>query len=83
MDKLEKIPINIGTGVDIKINELEKRIADEIGFKGTITWDLDKPDGAKQKLLDSNKIKSYGWAPNIGLTEGIKSTVNWYMENYD
>ena len=83
MSKLDKIPINIGTGIDIKINELAKIISDEIGFKGTISWDLDKPDGAKQKLLDSNKIKSYGWVPDISLTEGIKSTVNWYMQNYD
>jgi len=83
MRELDKLPINIGTGTDVKIKELAKIIADEVGFKGTIYWDLDKPDGAKQKLLDSTKIKNYGWIPKISLADGIKSTVNWYMQNYD
>ena len=29
------------------------------------------PDGNPRKLLDSSKIKSYGWSPEINLDEGL------------
>lgn len=70
--------INIGTGADISIGELAKMIADEMGFKGSLTFDTSKPDGTMQKLLDVTKIKGLGWEPKVGLEEGIKRAVAFY-----
>ena len=74
-------PINIGWGKDLSISDLATLIADVVGFKGEIEWDRSKPDGTPRKLLDTTKINSLGWHPQIELREGIASTYKWYLEN--
>jgi GDP-L-fucose synthase len=79
--KLLQLPLNIGSGCDFSIRELSEVIAKVVGYTGVIDWDLTKPDGAPQKLLDSCRIRSFGWEPQIGLDEGLKSTYKWYVES--
>ncbi len=71
--------LNVGTGKEISIKELSNKIALEVGFKGKIIWDQSKPDGTPRKLLNTNAIKKLGWKPLIGLDEGIKKTINEFM----
>jgi len=73
--------INIGTGSDLTINELAMKIAEISGFKGEIVWDSLQADGTPQKVLDIQKITNLGWKPSITLEQGIKSTIEWYLEN--
>ena len=74
--------LNIGSGKDLSIKELAKKIAIEIGFKGEIKWDISKPDGTPKKLLDISRIKSLGWQPTISLDEGITKTVKLFEKIY-
>jgi GDP-L-fucose synthase len=76
-----KLPLNIGSGVDYSIRELAEAIAQVTGYTGEIEWDSSKPDGAPKKLLDSTRIRSFGWAPSVNLEEGLKSTYQWYLQN--
>ncbi len=76
-----KLPLNIGTGVDFSIRELAEAIAKVTGYSGEIQWDLNKPDGAPRKLLDSSLIRSFGWKPAVNFEEGLRSTYHWYLEN--
>ena len=73
--------INIGTGIDLTIAELANKIAENTGFSGSINWDVAKEDGTPQKVLDIQKITNLGWKPTINLDQGIKLTVEWYLEN--
>jgi len=73
--------INIGTGIDLTIAELAEKIAKNTGFTGSINWDAERNDGTPQKVLDIQKITSLGWKPTINLDQGIKLTVEWYLEN--
>ena len=73
--------INIGTGTDLTISELANKIAEISEFKGEIVWDSLKSDGTPQKVLDIQKITNLGWKPTITLEQGIKSTIEWYLEN--
>jgi GDP-L-fucose synthase len=73
--------INIGTGLDLTIAELSKKIAKFVGFDGEIKWDTNKLDGTPQKVLDITRISNLGWKPSISLDEGINLTVEWYLEN--
>ena len=73
--------VNIGTGLDITIKELAEIIKDIVGFSGEIHWDVSKPDGTPQKLLDLSKMESLGWKAKLGLKEGIAKTYKWYLEN--
>lgn len=75
------IPINVGFGKDISIQELAELISRIVGFVGEIAYDYSKPDGTPQKLLDITRIKELGWQPSISLEEGIKTTYQWYLSN--
>jgi GDP-L-fucose synthase len=73
--------VNVGTGKDTTIKEIAEVIADVVGFKGETHWDTSKPDGTPQKLLDVSKLAGAGWTAQIGLEDGIRSTVDWYREH--
>ena len=75
--------LNIGTGSDVSIKELAELIATATGFKGTIKWDTNKPDGTPRKLLDISLAQTIGWLPTITLKEGIKSTINDYLSTIE
>ena len=73
--------INIGCGEDQTIKELSETVAQVVGYKGSVQWNLDKPDGTPQKVLDISQIKKLGWKPNIALKDGIRSVYEWYLKN--
>jgi GDP-L-fucose synthase len=70
---LEGNLINIGFGTDVTIKELAGIIAEIIGFEGALMFDPGMPDGTPRKLLDSSRLTSLGWKPEIALREGIRS----------
>jgi GDP-L-fucose synthase len=73
-------PVNVGTGEDLPIAELAALVADVIGFTGAIAWDTSRPDGTPRKLLDVTPILAMGWAPTIGLREGVERTHREFCE---
>jgi GDP-L-fucose synthase len=75
------LPINIGVDYDVSIKELAYTIAHIVGYKGVIDWDLSKPDGTPRKLLDSSRMRSLGWKPEIDFKDGLKETYNWYLKH--
>ncbi len=79
-DKLENKHYNVGSGADNSIKELANIIADEVGYKGEIIWDISRPDGSPRKLLDSSRFCALGWAPKIKLKDGIKLAYNAFKE---
>lgn len=76
-----EFPVNIGFGSDMSIQELAARIANVVGYKGNLEWDLTKPDGTPHKLLDSSRLQAFGWQPKVIFTEGLSSTYEWYLRN--
>jgi GDP-L-fucose synthase len=73
--------INVGSGVEISILDLANKIAEKVGFSGSIVMDANKLDGTPRKVLDITKVSNLGWKPTISLDQGIASTVEWYLEN--
>jgi len=76
-----ELPLNIGTGADFSILELANKVASVVGYNGKIEWDLTKPDGAPRKLLDSSRIKNFGWQPKINFNQGLQETYQWYLDH--
>jgi len=72
---------NLGTGKDVSIKELVELIKEVVGYKGEITWDISKPDGMPQKLLDVSKMNKLGWKYRKELKNGLAETYNWYINN--
>lgn len=91
MNNLDKTDtfLNVGTGIDISMNELAEEIfygfysaMDIKGFLDLkIKNDPTKPDGMMKKCLDVSNINALGWKANYSLTNGIEETVQWFLEN--
>ena len=75
--------VNVGHGSEISIAEFAIKIAQVVGYKGDIEFDVSMPDGTPRKLLDSSKINAMGWHPKISLNEGLDSTYRWFVENIE
>lgn len=73
--------VNVGTGCDTSIADLASILQRIVGFDGKITFDLTKPDGAPQRLLDVSKLTSLGWKYKTGLEEGFKMTYEWFVQS--
>lgn len=63
---------NVGSMQEITISELAAEIAQVTDYKGKITLDTAKPDGAPRKILDSSKLFSLGWKPKVTLQDGLR-----------
>ena len=63
--------INVGTGTDLTIQELAETIKAVVGYQGKITFDPTKPDGSPRKLMDSRRLNSLGWQPEVSLKDGL------------
>ena len=71
--------INVGIGKDISIKELASVIINETQFSGKVLWDTTKPDGMLKKRIDISKLENLGFKGKISLTDGIKKTINEYI----
>ncbi len=70
--KINSDYINIGSGEDISVMELAKKILKLSDSRNlSIKCDLSKPNGMMLKLLDISKITEIGWKPKISLDDGI------------
>lgn len=73
--------LNVGSGSDVSIAELAKKIAAATGYTGSIRFDATKPDGTMRKLMDGTRLAEFGWKPTIPLDSGIAETVSYYRRN--
>ena len=81
--RIESIPqmMNIGMGVDYSILDYYKVIAKTVGFHGDFVFDLSKPIGMKQKLVDNTKQSKLNLKPSVSMEEGIALTYDYFKKN--
>jgi GDP-L-fucose synthase len=83
LEKLEdREPVNLGSATEIAIADLAELIARTSGFRGSFAWDASKPDGQPRRAVDGSRARDLlGWSPRVGIEEGLRRTVDWYLEN--
>ena len=74
-------PINIGPNREVSIRYLSELIANLVGYKGEIIWDTAQPNGTPRRALDTSKMDALGWKAKTSLEDGLKTTIDWFMEN--
>ena len=83
MEDFDQLPdlINIGLGHDYSINEYYAAAAQVIGWQGDFVHDTTKPVGMKQKLVDIDRQRAWGWMPATALHEGIGKAYHYYLQD--
>ncbi len=74
--------INIGRGKEYTIRNVAETIKSVVGYKGILHFDLSKPEGRAHMQLNTDKLQSLGWRPQMDLKTSIEDTYNWYIDVY-
>jgi len=74
-------PINIGPNREVSIRYLSELIASLVGYTGDIIWDTTQPNGTPRRALDTSKMDALGWKAKTSLEDGLKITIDWFLEN--
>ncbi len=76
----ESEPVNLGSGMEISIQDLVHLIAKLVGFEGKTVWDTSQPDGQPCRCLDTSKAERlFGFKAKTPFTEGLRRTIEWYQ----
>ncbi len=75
--------INVGYGDDVTIADLAHAVGEAVGYSGEIKFDISKPDGTPRKLMDSKRLNSLGWNPQVDLKNGLKKAYADFLAHAD
>ncbi|HEY0077471.1 MAG TPA: GDP-L-fucose synthase [Pyrinomonadaceae bacterium] len=75
----ESLPVNIGNGREVYINDLVETIARLTGFEGEIHWQPSRPNGQPKRQLDTTRaFEKFGFRAQTSLEDGLRRTIDWY-----
>ncbi|MDQ7779778.1 MAG: dTDP-glucose 4,6-dehydratase [Planctomycetota bacterium] len=74
---------NVGGGCEVPNIELIKAMLREMNKpESLITFVTDRPGHDRRYALDSSKLtRELGWSPRVGISEGLRRTVEWFSQN--
>jgi dTDP-glucose 4,6-dehydratase len=72
-------PVNVGSQDELTMLELAERVRELTGSASTVEF-VDLPlDDPRQRRPDTTLASEVlGWAPQVGLEEGLKRTLDWF-----
>lgn len=72
--------VNIASGEFVKIKDLVNIVLELTNYKGELKFDTTKPEGNLLKVMSIRQLQEkVGYKPTINLREGVKDTIEWYM----
>ena len=75
-------PLNLGSGIEISIGDLTKKICGLMDYNGNITFDTSKPNGQMKRRLDISKAALLlGFQATTEIDDGLKNTINWFVNS--
>ena len=78
--KTKETIINIGSSVEMSIEDYAKFIIKRLGVKININYDIKNLNGTPRKILDSSIARSYGWKSKYSLASGFDLTYTDYLK---
>ena len=81
----EKMPniMNVGIGHDYSVEDYYISISKILNYEGSFNYEINKPVGMPQKLLDSNRLLKFGWTYKTDLDNGIRYTYDQFFNKGD
>jgi dTDP-L-rhamnose 4-epimerase len=83
-DKLDGLPVNIGSGSGTPIREIAEQLAGilKIDIAPEINGEF-RPGEMRHLISDTSLARSAGYKPAIGLSEGIGRYIGWIRAQSD
>lgn len=76
------LPVNLGSGVGTTIKELVETILRWAPVSPKVQWDPTGITGDPVRILSMDRAEEVlGFRPAHSLDEGVKKTIQWYLEN--
>jgi len=73
---------NIGGGNEVPNVELTRRILELTDKPASLITPVpDRVGHDRRYALDTSKLKTLGWKPQVAFADGLRATVNWYRDN--
>ncbi|MEL7210444.1 MAG: GDP-mannose 4,6-dehydratase, partial [Actinomycetota bacterium] len=76
---------NLGTGVDTSVLSITEQLLDTLGKPRDLIQPVaERPGQVDRHCADYAKVKAVcGWEPQVTIDEGLRRTVQWYVDNRD
>lgn len=75
-------PVNLGSSEEISIRDLAEVIKAKTRFSGKVEWDLTRPNGQERRKLDVSRARErFGFTGEVGFSEGLDRTIDWWEKN--
>jgi len=82
--EIDPIILSVGEEDEVSIHDVAKMITESMDFKGKLICDTSKSDGQFKKTASNSKLRKYKADYKFKpIQEGIKESVDWFVENYD
>ena len=73
---------NVGGGNHVRNLDLTRRILELVGKPESLIQPVvDRPGHDRRYSLDTSKLQSLGWRPEVSFDAGLHDTVEWYRQN--
>jgi dTDP-glucose 4,6-dehydratase len=73
---------NVGGGNEVRNVDLTHRILELTGRPASLIRPVvDRPGHDRRYALDTSKLRSLGWRPDVPFEAGLEDTVEWYRRN--
>jgi GDP-L-fucose synthase len=79
LENYEDLPevMNVGSGVEVSVNEMHQHMAKITGYSGELKHDLSKPVGRLRRSLDLQHQQQLGWSPKTPFEEALAITYEY------
>jgi dTDP-L-rhamnose 4-epimerase len=77
-DKLDGLPVNVGSGRAVSVNQLAQIIAEKLGKSiQPLARGEFRPGEIRSLISDTSRIQSIGYKPSVTIEEGIGRYIDW------
>ncbi|MDQ3313686.1 MAG: NAD-dependent epimerase/dehydratase family protein [Verrucomicrobiota bacterium] len=83
-DKLDGLPVNVGSEIGVPIREVAEQISDALGIRieSEVNGEF-RPGEMRHLTSGTERIQAAGYKPQVDLAEGIRRYLDWIRQQGD